>query len=71
MTLTVLYLDREDQSLQAYDDITLGGIGVSDARISRTVVAEEETAASPSRSPGPSPSASAAPADADRNADRR
>ena len=58
VTLTVLYLDREDQQLQAYDDITLGGVGVSDARISRTVVVEqvEESEPSPSASPGTSPS---------------
>jgi len=49
VTLTVLYLDREDQQLQAYDDITLGGVGVSEARISRTVVAQEDEP-----SPGPS-----------------
>ena len=55
VTLTVLYLDREDQSLQAYDDITLGGVGASDARISRTVVVEQEQA-----EPSPSPSADVA-----------
>jgi len=42
VTLTVLYLDRADQQLQAYDDITLGGVGASDARISRTVVVEQD-----------------------------
>jgi Icc-related predicted phosphoesterase len=56
--LSVLYLDRESGELQAYDDITLGGLGVSDARISRTVVAEpEEPAATPRPSPAPSPTA--------------
>ena len=40
MALSVLYLDPQDGSLQAYDDITLGGLGTSDARISRTVVAD-------------------------------
>ncbi len=55
VTLTVLYLDREDQSLQAYDDITLGGVGASDARISRTVVVEQEQG-----EPSPSPSVDAA-----------
>lgn len=49
VTMSVLYLDREDQRLRAYDDITLGGVGVSDARISRTVVVEEDE-------PDPSPS---------------
>ena len=38
LALSVLYLDPETSRLQAYDDITLGGLGLSDARISRTVV---------------------------------
>ncbi|HWH29821.1 MAG TPA: metallophosphoesterase [Mycobacteriales bacterium] len=38
--LTVLYLDPETKRLQAYDAITLGGLGATDARISRTVVEE-------------------------------
>ena len=52
VTLSVLYLDREDQRLQAYDDITLGGVGASDARISRTVVVDRDE---PSPSPSPTP----------------
>lgn len=57
--LSVLYLDRESGRLQAYDDITLGGLGVSDARISRTVVAEpEEATATPRPTPRPTPAAS-------------
>ena len=60
VTLSVLYLDREDQRLQAYDDITLGGVGVSDARISRTVVVEQDEAG-PSRSPSTSQSPSPSP----------
>jgi hypothetical protein len=40
ISLTVLYLDPDSGALQAYDDITLGGLGLNDARISRTVVAE-------------------------------
>lgn len=35
VTLSVLYLDPDTRQLQAYDDITLGGVGTSDARISR------------------------------------
>lgn len=54
VTLSVLYLDREDRRLQAYDDITLGGVGVSDARISRTVVVQEED---DEQEPSPGPSA--------------
>jgi predicted phosphodiesterase len=56
VTLSVLYLDPEDKRLQAYDDITLGGVGVTDARISRTVVAEEdEGEASPGAGGAPRP----------------
>ena len=36
--LTVLYFDGVDHTLQAYDEITLGGLGLADARISRQVV---------------------------------
>jgi predicted MPP superfamily phosphohydrolase len=38
LTCTVLYLDRTDGSLRAYDDITLGGLGLTEATIQRTVV---------------------------------
>ena len=48
VTLSVLYLDPETKQLQAYDDITLGGIGSSEARISRHAVVEP-----PEASPGP------------------
>ena len=37
--LSVLYFDGEDHTLQAYDEITLGGLGLTDARINREVVA--------------------------------
>jgi predicted phosphodiesterase len=56
VTLSVLYLDPDTQQLQAYDDITLGGVGASEARISRQAVVEP-----PEPSPGPSPAASTAP----------
>ncbi len=51
VTLTVLYLDAVTKRLQAYDEITLGGLGATDASIRRTVVA-----AVPTASPTPSPS---------------
>ena len=38
LTCTVLYLDRTDGSLRAYDEITLGGLGLTEATIQRTVV---------------------------------
>lgn len=39
ITMTVLYLDRQTRRVLAYDDITLGGLGASSARIERTVAA--------------------------------
>jgi len=38
LTCTVLYLDRFSGELQAYDDITLGGLGETEVTIVRTVV---------------------------------
>ena len=37
---SVLYFDRADGDLLAYDDITLGGLGLASAQIERTVVPE-------------------------------
>lgn len=54
ISLTVFYLDPATGALQAYDDITLGGLGTNDARISRTVVPPDEGG-----SPGPSPTGEA------------
>ena len=56
ISLSVLYLDPETRLLQAYDDITLGGLGLNDARISRRVVTAP---AGPEPSPsGPTPTPS-------------
>lgn len=52
ITLTVLYLDRTSGELQAYDEITLGGLGDNEVRISRTLAAQARP--EPSPSPGPS-----------------
>jgi hypothetical protein len=38
LTCTVLYVDRTDGTLRAYDEITLGGLGLTEATIQRTVV---------------------------------
>lgn len=38
LTCTVLYMDRISGQLQAYDDITLGGLGRTEVTIVRTVV---------------------------------
>ena len=65
VTLSVLYLDPSDGRLQAYDDITLGGLGTSDARIARTVVDADVTPEQPPTPvptiPGPTSSASPTP----------
>jgi predicted phosphodiesterase len=57
ITLTVLYLDPESGRLQAYDDVTLGGLGLNEARISRTVVAGpgEDAPVLPDATAGPVP----------------
>ncbi|WP_097183115.1 metallophosphoesterase [Blastococcus haudaquaticus] len=44
LTCTVLYLDAETGRLQAYDEITLGGLGETEVTIQRRAVAQEETA---------------------------
>lgn len=52
ISLTVLYLDLGTGTLQAYDDVSLGGLRLNDARISRTVVAEQpEPADEPTQAP--------------------
>ena len=53
VTLSVLYLDPDSKQLQAYDDITPGGIGASEARISRQAVVEP-----PAATPSPTPTSS-------------
>jgi predicted MPP superfamily phosphohydrolase len=40
LTTSVLYLDADNQSLQAYDRISVGGLGTGTASIERHVVAE-------------------------------
>ncbi len=42
LTCTVLYVDARTGQLQAYDDITLGGLGLAEATIARTVVERPE-----------------------------
>lgn len=54
---SVLYLDEETDRLQAWDEITLGGLGLATAEVSRHLP-DEPPAKEPSRSPSPSPSGS-------------
>jgi predicted phosphodiesterase len=44
LTCTVLYLDPETGTLQAYDDITLGGLGATEVTVARTLVAADSAA---------------------------
>jgi hypothetical protein len=53
--LSVLYFDRETRTLQAWDDITLGGLGLTSAQIARSV-AEPPPENQPSPSPSPAQS---------------
>ncbi|MFE1783971.1 metallophosphoesterase [Streptomyces sp. NPDC059506] len=53
---SVLYLDRDSHQLQAWDDITLGGLGLSTAEVSRHLPPEGledgKSGAEPSGAPG-------------------
>nr|WP_229698255.1 metallophosphoesterase [Wenjunlia tyrosinilytica] len=44
---SVLYMDRDTHRLQAWDDITLGGLGLAKAEITRHLPKENEKAAMP------------------------
>ncbi|MDG9702420.1 metallophosphoesterase [Streptomyces sp. DH37] len=56
---SVLYLDQDTKRLQAWDEITLGGLGLTTAEVSRHLPEEVEPGGSPLPSPSsPSPSAS-------------
>ncbi|TRV80366.1 metallophosphoesterase [Streptomyces sp. 130] len=53
---SVLYLDRSTRRLQAWDEITLGGLGLTTAEVSRHLPAQKPPPASPSPTdPTPSP----------------
>ena len=52
--LSVLYLDRSTRELQAWDEITLGGLGLTSARIERHLVKPDEQKTTPSPVPKPS-----------------
>ncbi|MGW1378568.1 metallophosphoesterase family protein [Streptomyces sp. NPDC002446] len=60
---SVLYLDRRTKLLQAWDEITLGGLGLSRAEVSRHLPRENQPGAHPTptrppHSSGPSPDTS-------------
>lgn len=63
---SVLYLDRESHKLQAWDEITLGGLGLSKAEVSRHLPQDVKdhlptTTPTPSSPPTSTPSSSSAP----------
>ena len=57
---SILYIDRDTHRLQAWDEIKLGGLGLTTAEVSRHLPKENLPGApqSPSPSPSPSPSGS-------------
>ncbi|UYQ63086.1 metallophosphoesterase family protein [Streptomyces peucetius] len=54
---SVLYLDRETRRMQAWDEITLGGLGLTTAEVSRHLAEQPEPEPSPSGSPSGTPPA--------------
>jgi predicted phosphodiesterase len=63
---SVLYFDRSTRALQAWDDITLGGLGLVSAKIERRIVGQQFPELAPFVSPSPtvtpSPGTSVSPA---------
>ena len=58
---SVLYFDRSTRVLQAWDDITLGGLGLVSAKIERRIVGQQFPELAPAVSPSPSESPSESP----------
>ncbi|MEU9338080.1 metallophosphoesterase [Streptomyces sp. NPDC048290] len=58
---SILYLDRDTRRLQAWDEIRLGGLGLTTAEVSRHLPAENRPGATPGASPAPTPTSSAPP----------
>ncbi len=55
---SILYVDRDTHRLQAWDEIRLGGLGLTTAEVSRHLPKENLPGAPQSPSPSPSPSPS-------------
>ncbi|MFE7778251.1 metallophosphoesterase [Streptomyces sp. NPDC057445] len=53
---SVLYLDRDTRRLQAWDEITLGGLGLTTAEVGRHLATDPTAGTPPSRSPSTRPS---------------
>ena len=61
---SVLYLDRDTRRLQAWDEIKLGGLGLTTAEVSRHLPKENQPGATPVPSPPPPSSPSHSPSSA-------
>lgn len=61
---SVLYLDRRTDRLQAWDEITLGGLGLSKAEVSRHLPGEVKPRSGPPPSPSPPSAPPSAPSPA-------
>ncbi|HEY9409096.1 MAG TPA: metallophosphoesterase [Jiangellaceae bacterium] len=55
VTLSVLYFDPESTELVAWDDLTLGGLGLTSAQIERHQTDEDDGTAKRSTDPSPTP----------------
>jgi predicted phosphodiesterase len=55
---SVLYFDRDTRALQAWDDITLGGLGLVSAKIERRIVGQQFPELAPFVTPSPEVSSS-------------
>ncbi|MFF7447774.1 MULTISPECIES: metallophosphoesterase [unclassified Streptomyces] len=58
---SILYLDRDSRRLQAWDEIRLGGLGLTTAEVSRHLPEENQPGATPTPTPTPRPSSPARP----------
>ncbi|MGC9666251.1 metallophosphoesterase [Planosporangium sp. 12N6] len=58
LALSVLYFDQKTHTLQAYDDITVGGTGQTEVALQRHLVKDAKPAVTPSGSPSPAPTPS-------------
>ncbi|MGW3498689.1 metallophosphoesterase family protein [Streptomyces sp. NPDC001020] len=59
---SILYLDRDTRRLQAWDEIKLGGLGLTTAEVARHLPKENQPGAHPTAPPGTTPSPTAPPA---------
>ena len=58
---SILYLDRDTRRLQAWDEIKLGGLGLTTAEVSRHLPETNQPGATPSPTPSPTGSPTGSP----------